>query len=54
MNLANTIPAILAPGIAVASLDPELVQSQLGYLFIAASAAAVAASISSLWIRRVR
>jgi MFS family permease len=52
MNLANTFPAVLAPGIAAASIDIGLIQGRLDLFFIASSAAAACASIAVLWIRR--
>jgi MFS family permease len=54
MNLANTAPAILAPAIAVASLDIGLTEQRLDILLIASSAAAACASIAALCIGRVR
>jgi len=54
MNLANTLPAILAPAVAVASLDTALVQERLGAYFSASAVAAACAAVVVLWIRRVR
>jgi MFS family permease len=54
MNLANTAPAILAPAIAVASLDIGLIRERLDLLLIASSAAATCAGIAALSIRKVR
>lgn len=54
MNLANTGPAVLAPAIAIASIDIGLVQDRLGLFFLASSVAAAAAALAVLWIRRVR
>jgi MFS family permease len=52
MNLANTFPAVLAPGLAVASFDIGLIHDRLGLFFIASSGAAVCATIAVLWIGR--
>jgi MFS family permease len=54
MNLANTIPAVLAPAVVIASLDTRLVQGQLGIFFIAAGLAAAVASAAVLSISKVR
>jgi MFS family permease len=54
LNLANTLPAVLAPAIAALSFDAGLIQGRLGLLFIASAGAAALASLAILQVRRVR
>lgn len=54
MNLANTFPAVLAPAVAIASLDTVLVQERLGVYVSASAVAAACAAMVVLRIRRVR
>lgn len=54
MNLANTLPAVLAAATAVASLDAGVVEDRLGLLFHVSAGAAIFAGIAILRIRRVR
>lgn len=53
MNLSNTLPAVLAPAIAIFSLDLTHNQDLLGLLLSAGAAAAACAAIAVLFIRRV-
>jgi MFS family permease len=52
VNLANTVPAVLAPALVVASLDSWLLRGRLELFFLAAAAAAAFAILPVLGIRR--
>lgn len=54
LNLANTLPAVLAPAIAAFSFDAGLIQGRLGLLFIVSAGGAALASAAVLKVRRVR
>lgn len=54
MNLANTAPAVMAPAVAVLSLDMGLVEERLGIYLLASALAATLAALLVLGIRRVR
>lgn len=54
MNLSNTLPAVLAPAIAIFSLDLTRNQDLLGLLLFAGAAAAACAAFAVLFIRRIR
>lgn len=54
MNLANTLPAVLAPAIAIASLDLTQHQDLLELLLRTGSVAAASAAAAVLFIKQVR
>jgi MFS family permease len=53
MNLANTVPAVLAPALLIASVDTGLDQSRLALFFLAGALAAGCAGIAVLLLRPV-